>query len=222
VTPGPDFPPALRLAAENLSATRGRVLQLRRAFDRSLIPMLMVDNDRRYTEVNAAARLLFRMSLREMRAHRIDDLTAEANLPVLEAAWAELIGRGSVSGRYQITFNDESTLWIFYAALANVLPAQHLIVFAPADWPGDELETMQPTSGDRRDASLSPRQLDVLRLVAVGADARQIAAELSISEATVRTHVKNLLDRLSANNRAHAVAIAMTTGLLGDGYSDDR
>jgi hypothetical protein len=43
-----------------------------------------------------------------------------------------------------------------------------------------------------------------------------MADELSISEATVRTHVKNILERLGAKNRAHAVALAMGTGLLSD------
>lgn len=176
--------------------------------------MLIVGNDRRYKEANAAARLIFRMSLRELRENRIDDLTAEEHLPVLEQAWAELRERGSVSGRYFVTFKDGSTLWVFYAALANVLPADHLIVFLPADWPGDELEEIQPAPAETEQGSLSPRQVDVLRLVALGANVSQIAAELSISAATVRTHVRNVLARLGANNRAHAVAIAMTSGLL--------
>ena len=216
MTSRPDFPPTLRLATETLFATRGRVLQLRRAFDHSLIPMLMIDNDRRYTEANAATRLVFRMTLRELRAQRVDDLTAAADRPMMEAAWAQLLERGSVTGRYEVTFPDGSRLWILYAALANVLPAQHLGVFLPADWPGEEVETMHP-AGEGHRGSLSPRQLDVLGLVAAGADARRIAAELSISQATVRTHVKNVLDRLGANNRAHAVAIAMANGLLRDG-----
>jgi PAS domain S-box-containing protein len=191
------------------------VLQLRRAFDRSQIPMLLLDNGRYYKEANAAARLIFRMSLHELRQHRIDDLTAEDDLPALKETWAELRERGSVSGKYFITFKDGSTLWVYFAALQNVLPGEHLIVFMPADWPGDELEEMRPTSDDEHSGSLSPRQLDVLRLVALGANASQIAAELSISEATVRTHVKNVLARLRAHSRAHAVAIAMTGGLLG-------
>ena len=53
-------------------------------------------------------------------------------------------------------------------------------------------------------------------MVAVGASAAEMADELSISEATVRTHVKNILERLGAKNRAHAVALAMCSGLLGD------
>ena len=213
---GREVPPSLRLATETLRSARGHVLQLRRAFDRSQIPMLIVDNDRRYREANPAARLIFRMSLQELRELRIDDLTAEADWPGMEEAWAALRERGSVSGRYFVTFQDASTLWVFFAALENVLPGEHLIVFMPADWPGDELDEMQPASnGEELRGALSPRQLDVLRLVAMGANVAQIAAELSISEATVRTHVKNLLDRLGAKNRAHAVAIAMTSGLLG-------
>lgn len=177
--------------------------------------MIMVDNERRYTEVNAAARLLFRMPLQELRRHRIDDLTAREDMPALDVAWEELMERGEVSGRYFVTFKDQSTLWVLYAAQANALPGQHLIVFVPADWPGDELEEMTPSGDTEAGGSLSQRQLDVLRLVAVGASATQIAQELSISEATVRTHVKNILGRLGANNRAHAVALAMTQGLLG-------
>lgn len=177
--------------------------------------MLIIDNERHYKEANGPARLIFRMSLREMRQNRIDDLTAEADWPALEALWSELRDHGSVSGRYLITFKDGSTLWVYFAALHNVLPGEHLGVFMPANWPGDELEEMQPAADEEQGGSLSPRQLDVLRLVALGANASQIASELSISEATVRTHVKNLLDRLGAKNRAHAVAIAMTSGLLG-------
>ena len=178
--------------------------------------MLIVDNERRYTEANAPTRLIFRMSLRELRQYRIDDLTAESDLPRLEEAWAELRELGSVSGRYFVTFRDASTLSVFFAALENVLPGQHLIVFMPADWPGDELEEMSPEPVEEARGPISPRQLDVLRQVALGSNASEIAAELSISEATVRTHVKNLLERLGAHNRAHAVAIAMTSGLLGE------
>lgn len=209
-------PEALRHAAQAVGATRGRMSELQRNFDRSPIPMSIVDNDRRHLEANAAARLLFRMPLSELRQLRIEDLTAEQNLPALQEAWDELIERGTVSDRYTVTFKDGSTLVVFYAAIANALPGQHLIVFVPTDWPGDELEELQPAVDSTVSERLSPRQVDVLRLVALGANVSQIAQELSISEATVKTHVKNILHRLGARNRAHAVALAMRNGLLGD------
>jgi DNA-binding NarL/FixJ family response regulator len=177
--------------------------------------MVLLDNGRRFTEVNAAARLLARTSLRELRQQRVDHFTAPEDWPVMNEAWDELIERGTVSGRYLVTFRDGSTLWVLYAAIANALPGEHLVVFVPADWPGDELEELQPAGESNPSGALSQRQLEVLRLVAVGANATQIANELSISEATVRTHLKNILGRLGAHNRAHAVALAMTQGLLG-------
>jgi PAS domain S-box-containing protein len=211
-----EVPSALRQAAQSVAATRGRLVQLRRTFDRSLIPMVILDNDRRLLEVNTAARLVFRMSMRELRRLRIDDLTAAHHLPALQEAWNELFARGTVSDRYSVTFNDGSTLWVYLSTIANALPGRHLVVFVPADWPGNELEELQPATQPRIRGPLSTRQVEVLRLVAVGASAAEMADELSISEATVRTHVKNILERLSAKNRAQAVALAMGNGLLGD------
>jgi PAS domain S-box-containing protein len=207
---------SLRQAAEATGAAHGRVVQLRTVFDQSLIPMILVDNERRYKEVNAAARLLARISLEEVRRLRIDDFTADEDRAVLEAAWAKLMAHGTVNGRYHASFPDGSSIWLLYSGAANALPGQHLVVFIPADWPDGEIEELHPAGDERAPAFLSRRQLDVLRLVAVGANGGQIATELSISEATVRTHVKNILDRLGAHNRAHAVALAMTQGLLGE------
>jgi DNA-binding CsgD family transcriptional regulator len=211
-----EVPLALKQAAQTVGASRGRAAQLRREFGRSMVPMVIVDNERRHVEVNAAARLLARMSLRELRQLRIDDLTAESDLPGLHTAWEELFERGTLDDRYLVTFKDGSTLSLFYTAIANALPGQHLIVFVPADWPGDELEELRPATEPDSASRLSPRQVEVLRLVALGASVPQIANELSISEATVRTHVKHILERLSARNRPHAVALALGDGVLGD------
>jgi DNA-binding CsgD family transcriptional regulator len=134
----------------------------------------------------------------------------------LYAAWNELFRRGALSDRYFVSFRDGSTLWVYYAAMANALPGLHLIVFVPADWPGSELEELHDVPQPDLLGPLSTRQVEVLRLVAIGASAPEIADELCISEATVRTHVKNILERLGAKNRAHAVALAMRDGLLGD------
>ncbi len=61
---------------------------------------------------------------------------------------------------------------------------------------------------------LTPRELDVLRLVQEGRRNKEIAAALNISETTVNYHIKNLLGKLAANDRGHAVTIAVRRGLL--------
>jgi DNA-binding NarL/FixJ family response regulator len=65
-----------------------------------------------------------------------------------------------------------------------------------------------------RSGLLSARERGVLRLVAAGLSNRQIANTLSISERTVKFHVTALFNKLGADNRAQAVAIAAERGLL--------
>jgi DNA-binding NarL/FixJ family response regulator len=62
--------------------------------------------------------------------------------------------------------------------------------------------------------SLTSRELEVLRLIRDGHRNKQIADELTISEATVNYHIKNLVDKLQANDRTHAVTIALRRGIL--------
>jgi len=64
------------------------------------------------------------------------------------------------------------------------------------------------------DDMLSEREIDVLRRVAAGTSNKIIADHLSISEATVKAHMKSILAKLDANDRAHAVTIAMKRGFL--------
>ncbi len=64
------------------------------------------------------------------------------------------------------------------------------------------------------DENLTPRELEVLRLIRDGHRNKQIADELRIAEATVNFHIRNLVDKLGANDRTHAVMIAIRRGLL--------
>jgi DNA-binding NarL/FixJ family response regulator len=66
----------------------------------------------------------------------------------------------------------------------------------------------------RRAGALSPRELGVLRLVAAGLSNREIASALKISERTVKFHVTAIFNKLGAENRARAVAVAAERGLL--------
>lgn len=61
---------------------------------------------------------------------------------------------------------------------------------------------------------LTTRELEVLRLIRDGFRNKQIADKLAISETTVNFHIKNLVDKLGANDRTHAVTIAVRRGLL--------
>jgi DNA-binding NarL/FixJ family response regulator len=64
------------------------------------------------------------------------------------------------------------------------------------------------------DELLTPRELEVLRLIQEGLKNKAIAAQMNISEATVNFHIKNIVGKLHANDRTHAVMIAIRRGML--------
>jgi DNA-binding NarL/FixJ family response regulator len=64
------------------------------------------------------------------------------------------------------------------------------------------------------DDALTPREVEVLRLIAGGNANKAIASQLFITEETVKGHVKNILAKLAASDRTHAVTIALKRGII--------
>ncbi len=64
------------------------------------------------------------------------------------------------------------------------------------------------------DDALTPREIEVLRWIAGGNANKEIAAQLSVTEETVKGHVKNILAKLAANDRTHAVTIGLKRGII--------
>ncbi len=89
-------------------------------------------------------------------------------------------------------------------------------------------EVSQPPEGPRTREPLSEREVEVLKLVAKGHRNQEIADSLVISEATVRTHVSNILGKLHLASRTQAALYALREGLasldesdFGEAYSDE-
>lgn len=83
------------------------------------------------------------------------------------------------------------------------------------------LERLAQQSGQRErvedddtDARLTPRELDVVRLIARGWDNRQIAERLVVAEATVKTHINNIFAKLEVTDRSQVVVYAYRHGLV--------
>ena len=64
------------------------------------------------------------------------------------------------------------------------------------------------------DDTLTPREIEVLRSIAAGNANKLIADQLSITEETVKGHIKNILSKLGANDRTHAVTIGLKRGII--------
>jgi len=65
--------------------------------------------------------------------------------------------------------------------------------------------------------TLSPREIEVLRLAAVGNTNQKIGDQLGLSEGTIKTHMKNVLAKMHANDRTHAVLLGIQRGIIGMG-----
>jgi DNA-binding NarL/FixJ family response regulator len=64
------------------------------------------------------------------------------------------------------------------------------------------------------DDALTEREIEVLRRVAAGQSNKQIALGLTVSESTIKAHIHSILPKLNANDRTHAVTIALKRGIL--------
>jgi DNA-binding NarL/FixJ family response regulator len=76
------------------------------------------------------------------------------------------------------------------------------------------LSAVRRSHSERAQSLLSDREIEVLRCLARGQTTSQIAATLYISENTVKTHIRHILEKMEVNNRAEAVARAAQMGLI--------
>jgi DNA-binding CsgD family transcriptional regulator len=198
--------------AEQIIQARGSEQQLKRVFEGSLVPMVMLDDDRRYVDANPAACSALSMSVVELRRVRLDDLTPSVYHPTLESNWTRLIETGVLA--WPVSDGDPNYLGFTTYALANALPGRHVLAFAPAGFPPEgtlgEIERDHPEPS----SPLTPREIQVLALASEGHSAATIANELMLSPATVRTHFENIYAKLGVRERAAAVALAMRMGLI--------
>jgi DNA-binding CsgD family transcriptional regulator len=210
----PEIAGSLCSVARQMHSERGRAREFRMALHRGRVPMVTVSTDRRVLDANLASRLMLHLSLDELRRRLVDDLIGPRDAIQVPGFWGLLLERGHLVGAHELSVGDRAGMRVVVVALANVLPGEHLVVLAPADWSsqdlvGAELPTQRPVT-----AVLSVREQEVLRLVADGASLREIGEQLAIAEATVRTHLANANRKLGARNRAHAVALGLRLGLI--------
>ena len=130
------------------------------------------------------------------------------------AAKARLRETGCTAGALDVAGPDGSRLRTLYCAVTIETTGIHLIAFAPADWPEEELEPPEPSVAHASLGAVTAREREILQLAADGLSGPTIAERLVLSPGTVKTHFANVYEKLEVHDRAAAVARALRLGVI--------
>ncbi len=189
-----------------------RAERLRAVFERSGNAMLVADDSRRYRDVNDAGCRLLAAPRGFILGRRIDDFTPPESRAQVDELWDAFIAEGIQAGEIELLLPDGGRRSVDYSATANIVPGLHLSILMPL-----VARASEPAGQLAETASLTPREAEVMGLVALGANTSEIAERLAIRQETARTHAKNAMQKLGARSRAHAVALALSRGELALG-----
>ena len=170
-------------------------------------PMVVVDDDRRVIDANRHAHEALLAPPDALIGRRMDEFTAPVEGFDVERLWAQFMREGRLTGVYPVRRMDGKSCSILYAATANVAPGAHMSVFVKGAVAGRDGNAVTPPR-----SRLSPREREILQLIADGLTDREIADRLRVAPATSRTHARNLIAKLGAHTRAQAVAIGIRSG----------
>jgi DNA-binding CsgD family transcriptional regulator len=177
--------------------------------DTAPVALMAADDNRQIVRVNARWSDLTGYDADVAVGMRIDDLLAPESRPGIEMRWSDLLGTGLATARVVILRPDHVRVAVRYGAFANVLGGVHIGAYLAE--PGQDMRALRPARA-RRAGQLTRREQESLRLVAMGMTTTAAAEQLGISPETVRTHVRNAMNKLGARTRAQAIAVAMRDG----------
>lgn len=202
-------------------------------FECSHIPMALVDHERRYVAVNEAACKLYGYSREDIIGRRAGSGMPNEDPASGDSSWAELERTGELYGERLVRGAAGPPLRVSFAAHATKFEGRWLALYvvlsahaepggeelvAPIDPAAEEDRSAEPTGGGPGGATpaamrLTPREREIVQQVALGRSTPQIAADLGLSPATVRSHVRNAMVKTGAHTRAQLVALVLGEGL---------
>jgi PAS domain S-box-containing protein len=175
--------------------------------------MILLQRDRALAEVNGAFLAAFGYSRARALGCKLDVFVAEGSRRRMKKDWSELLRTGRLNGERELIRGDGRHLRVQFAAHREIVTGRDLILGVVLDLDGRPVRCGKAPLRSSA-AALTPREREVVALVALGGRRREIAAQLFISEATVKTHLRNAMHKLDVHSQAQLVAVALTQGLI--------
>jgi PAS domain S-box-containing protein len=180
-------------------------------FNRSTNPMCLIDEERRIVEANDSALEMIKHSRAQVIGREAVDFIAPMDRAESDKRWQAILQTesGEFHGTGNLIREDGSELELDFAARMVRISNKRLAIYVMV-WERESLGVSPNASTSA--GELTKREREIVTAIAMGHQTPQIAAELHISPETVRTHVRNVMEKVGAHTRAHLVA-----KVLGDG-----
>jgi PAS domain S-box-containing protein len=182
------------------------------AFDRSTNPMALLRSDRVLVAINDAFVEHFGYRPDQAVGRRSDLFVAPQWRRRLKTDWAWLQRTGRLAGEREIVRADGRHVRVQFAAHSEQITDQRLILYVVLDVRLGLLQLRLPAQSATK--PLTPRELEIVAKIAMGRRWHEIAADLFITQSTVKTHVRNAMRKLGARSQAQLVAITLANGML--------
>jgi PAS domain S-box-containing protein len=196
-----------------MTASQDWVALFRSAFRQSRNAMVLVDQSRHVVDVNGA--------FLQLSGYRRAELLGEPTRRFVAGGptytpgeWAARLAKEHFEGDVGLVCADGTIVLSHWGATVARVTGQRLVLLvmlSRSRW-GGRFRRKLPL--DPEPGELSAREREVVHLVSLGRSGPEIAEELGIAHDTVRTHVRNAMEKLGARSRAHMVAKA-----LGEGHA---
>ena len=197
-------------AAPNDSGWSGLFWQ---AFTRSRNAMVLLDDQRCHVEVNGAYLALIGYQRRELIGRPVYELLAHGPLATTQQ-WEAALAQRQFTGQAEIVGAGGQHVMVEFAGHPEVVTGRRLVLFVVLRTARAGRTLPEPASSPTETRALSSRELDVVRLLALGLTGPEVAEELQLAHNTVRTHVRNAMAKSGARSRAQLVARAVGEGTV--------
>ena len=182
------------------------------AFEHSANAMALLHSDRVLLAINDAFARDLGYQADEAVGRRADLFIAPAWRAQLDGDWTRLRRTGRLTGERELVRADGRHVRVQFAAHSEEVSDQTLVLYVVLDL---RLRPMKLELAHRTsDRPLTPRELEVVGEIAMGRRWHEIAADLFISQSTVKTHVRNAMRKVGARSQAQLVATTLVTGML--------
>jgi PAS domain S-box-containing protein len=175
------------------------------AFRQSRNAMVLLDERRRVVDANAAMVGLLGHSRAWLVRRPMAEIVDGGPL-VTEPEWQQWLAAGRFAGEATLLHADGHAVTVQWGATTEAVTGRRLVLVVALHTSRSGPHFRRTPDDRHRPRALSAREAEVVRLVALGQTGPEIADDLGIAHDTVRTHVRNAMEKLGARSRAHLVA----------------